>query len=91
MRERNEEFIVCTMCILKFSRTQENIFISGTGVPRLVNFGTGPVYHRYKSEDTMRWMAPEVFEGEYSIGTDVWSFGMTVYVCICLSSEKPIH
>ena len=75
----------CTICILKFSRTQENIYISGTGVPRVVNFGTGS----YNLEDTMRWMAPEAFEGKYSIGTDVWSFGMTVYVCICLSSENP--
>ena len=77
------------MCTLKFSRTQDNVLISGTRVPRLVNVGTGPLYHHSKLEDTMRWVAPEVFEGEYSIGMDVWSFGMTVYVCICLSSENP--
>ena len=30
---------------------------------------------------TLRWMAPEVFDGAFFPESDVWSYGMTVLVC----------
>jgi serine/threonine protein kinase len=75
---------------------QDNVLISSAGAPMLTDFGlsTMRAVSEYMSDTTgfkgtVRWMAIEFFPlHETSSGcmikpnekTDVWAFGMTVYV-----------
>lgn len=34
---------------------------------------------------SLRWMAPELLEGvKHNVETDIWAFGMVIYVCLCI-------
>jgi hypothetical protein len=60
-----------------------NILLTGKGVPKLSDFGT--VLSTGDSEEaahgvtgTVPYMSPEVLEGQYSSGTDMWALALTV-------------
>lgn len=79
--------------VLMISRVKENVLISDDGTPLLSDFG---ISHVLMSENTaviktssgntsgtLRWMAYEQLTADYpiyTIPTDIWAFGMTVYV-----------
>ncbi|KLO06374.1 kinase-like protein, partial [Schizopora paradoxa] len=68
-----------------------NILISSTDAPILADFGlsrfvtnNASVYFSSTcgSPASMRWSAPELFDGApFSNATDMWAFGMVLYVC----------
>lgn len=75
------------------SHVKDNVLISDDGTPLLADFGISHVLMseniavlRSSSGDTsgtLRWMAYEQLAAEfpiYTMPTDIWAFGMTVYV-----------
>lgn len=80
----------------EFTRHKDNILISESGVAQLAHFSTSRVlmsvefanWETPSNDDTgpLRWMAIEQLTAEnildrFSFASDIWSFGMTVYVC----------
>ena len=75
---------------------QPNICISNTGEPLITDFGLSHVIKTASNTSfsvsmtngggggTVRWMAPELINGdnEPTVQSDVWAFGMVVYVCV---------
>ena len=39
----------------------------------------------------IRWMAYECFFGKFSVTTDVWAFGITLWEIFTLAKEQPYH
>lgn len=80
--------------ILGLTRFQDNVFISATGDPQISCFGmsrmNGPSQRIRQTQlssirGSLPWMAIELFKlGEvtYTKETDIWAFGMTVYVSL---------
>ena len=48
-----------------------------------------PVIPSISPGGTLKWMAPEVFDGQVaSVQSDMWAFGMTALVCIIFPSSR---
>eukprot|EP00667_Euglena_gracilis_P002448 EG_transcript_2447 len=61
-----------------------NILLREDGVAKVADFGTclrianGEVARCDAVKGTVLWMAPETFRGQYSMASDIWSFGCTL-------------
>ena len=76
--------------------------MSDEGRPLICDFGLARIVPESVSlsntttvRGSVRWMAPEFFRGyypvtEHSKATDVWSFGVTVYVSFMLKTDDDI-
>jgi serine/threonine protein kinase len=63
-----------------------NILLSGTGEPKISDFGMSRLVNDNKGNTTksnvgpIKWMAPEsIKRKEYSKKSDIWSFGVVVW------------
>ncbi|XP_078571953.1 uncharacterized protein LOC144859301 isoform X1 [Branchiostoma floridae x Branchiostoma japonicum] len=66
-----------------------NVLVSGEKTCKLSNFGFSREGHEYertsKTRLPIRWMAPEsLFQGMYTTGSDVWSFGVLLWEIVTL-------
>lgn len=78
--------------IILIITNQANVLVSASGQPMICDFGISRVMNTTSSlsgnsPGSLRWMAREFIDGSMNIlqptmKTDVWAFGMTVYVCI---------
>ena len=63
-----------------------NLFLTEDGVLKLGYYGLTTQAECYSTKETdcegVRSFAPEVFEGEYEIKSDVWSLGIVMLVLI---------
>jgi formylglycine-generating enzyme required for sulfatase activity len=68
----------------------ENVLLQGE-TPRLADFGLARVLQTSMLSKSItgspRYMAPETFEGRYSVQTDIWSIGILLYEL--LAEEQP--
>ena len=93
-----------SVAILGLIHLKDNVFISATGVPQISDFGMSRMIgasQRIRQTTTgsirgsIPWMAMELFEsGEskvtYTRETDIWAFGMTVYVSFYHDTEDDL-
>jgi len=63
-----------------------NILLSGTGDPKISDFGMSRLVHDNKGNTTkadvgpIKWMAPEsIKRKEYSKKSDIWTFGVVIW------------
>jgi serine/threonine protein kinase len=74
----------------------KNILLQG-GIPRLIDFGVSKIFTSTRgtvegTSGTPIYMAPEVYQGEISRRSDIWSVGVIFYQLVCgqlpFESEK---
>lgn len=83
-------------CNTTVTGEQDNVLVSSSGIPRICDFGISRMLAASQTigatstqtggvRGSVRWMAPElILPSEspviHSTQTDIWAFGMTVYV-----------
>jgi len=65
----------------------DNIMITSTNTVRLIDFGLSKASRSNKQLTTVAgtpyYMAPEVLDGAYGKGADLWSLGVLLYTLVC--------
>lgn len=70
-----------------------NIMLNEAGVVKLIDFGFSSVYQERPMQTqvgTRAYMAPEVWQGNYTKAADIWSAGTTLFVMVhghCVMNE----
>lgn len=82
---------------------KENILVDKSGCPLISDFGISRIVNASQSygvttqssgtKGTIRWMAIELFDllantQNHTVESDVWAFGMTIYVSVILHTCK---
>ena len=75
-----------------------NILVGKDYVVKIADFGMSQnlysaYYFKVKGRAILpiRWMAYECFFGKFSVKTDVWAFGITLWEIFTLAKEQPYH
>ena len=75
-----------------------NVLVGKEYVVKIADFGMSQnlysaYYFRVKGRAVLpiRWMAYECFLGKFSVKTDVWAFGITLWEIFTLAKERPYH
>ena len=75
-----------------------NVLVGKEYVMKIADFGMSQnLYSAYyfkvegRAVLPIRWMAYECFFGKFSVKTDVWAFGITLWEIFTLAKEQPYH
>ena len=75
-----------------------NILVGKDYVVKIADFGMSQnlysaYYFKVKGRAILpiRWMAYECFFGKFSVKTDVWAFGITLWEIFTLAKQQPYH
>ena len=89
------EYLACHKFIHRDLATR-NCLVGKTGVVKIADFGMSQnLYSSYyfilkgRAVLPIRWMAYECFFGKFSVKTDVWAFGVTLWEIFTLCKEQP--